>query len=217
MPLTLDIEGGTTITGSKFVHSPIVNEEFGFGHDVVKNNTSAATGTALTLTDVPISSWSTTASPTTTSACCSRTRQVAPSPATPSATTAHAGVYFNGAGGVISGHLPISVIVSGNTAKFNGTHPDGTLDPAGLPVVAALYLYTPVGGNTITNNKTAPQWRLRHLCPAAPTTFSVQRLDRDFARCYPPESVHVQIARRDHHAPPIIGTAVGSARSTDSR
>lgn len=184
MPLTLDIEGGSTITGSKFVRSPIVNDQTGFGHDVFQNDTFSGAATALTLTDVADQQ---VVGNTFTDNNIGVLFADSPGGTVSGNTFSHnstAGAYFNGAGGAISGHTPIGVTVTGNTAKFNGTAPDGTLDPAGLPVVGGIYLYTPAGGNIVTDNKTAHNGGYG-IYALPPNTFSGNVSIDDFARCYP--------------------------------
>ncbi len=183
-PFTLDIVGDSTITGSKFTNSPVVNDGFGFGHDVFANDTFSGAGTALTLADVADQQLT---GNTFTSNNFGVTFTDSPSDTISGNTFSHnrtAGAYFNGAGGPLSGHAPISVSVTGNTAKFNGTHPDGTLDPAGLPVVGGIYLYTPAGGNTVTNNTTAHNGGYG-IYALPPNTFSGNVSTGDFAKCYP--------------------------------
>lgn len=150
--VTLNVEGDTTITGSKFVGSPVVNNGFGFGNDVFKDNTFSGAATALTLQDVP-------------------TQQVdgntfsnndigvsvsdSPGDIISGNTFSHnttAGIYYvDDSGPLGSGSLN----VSDNIAKYNGTSPDGALDPGGQPVAGGIYLYTAHGGATINNNTTA--------------------------------------------------------------
>jgi hypothetical protein len=50
--LDLDIEGGTTVTGSSFDDSPVINNDNGFGYDTFENNTFTGAGTALTIATV---------------------------------------------------------------------------------------------------------------------------------------------------------------------
>ena len=187
-PLTLDIEGFTTITGSKFVGSPIVNDGFGFGHDVFENNTFSGVpaGTALALTDVADQRL---ADNTFTGNNIGVSISDSPRDTISGNTFSHnrtAGVYFvDNFGPIGAGPL----LVTGNTAKFNGTHPDGTLDPGGVAVEGGIFLYTPRGGATVTNNSTAHNGGYGiYLLPPTPgsgTNVASGNVSHDdFGKCY---------------------------------
>lgn len=150
--VTLNIEGSTTITGSKFVNSPVLNNGFGFGHDVFKNNTFSGSGTALTIADVPtqqINHNTFSGNNIGVSLIDSPNDTLADNTFTHNRT---AGIYFVDNNGLLG---PGSLTVSGNTARYNGASPDGTTDPGGVAVAGGIFLYTPNGGATITDNKTA--------------------------------------------------------------
>lgn len=184
--VTLDIEGSTTITGSKFVNSPVVNDGFGFGHDVFKNNSFTGAATALTVSDVP-------------------TQQIvgntfynnnigvslkdSPNDTLSGNTFSHnrtAGIYFVDDNGLLGTG---TLTVSGNTARYNGTSPDGTTDPGGVAVAGGIFLYTPNGGATITDNKTAHNggYGIYALPPTPPgmNTASGNVSTGDANQCFP--------------------------------
>lgn len=187
MPLTLNIEGDTTISGSKFVDSPVVNNGFGFGNDVFKNNTFSGAGTALTLEDVANQS-------VTGNEFAGNDIGVSLSDSPGDTITGNsfrhdrtAGVYFVDDFGPI-GAGPL--LVSGNSAKYNGLNPDGTIDPGGVAVEGGIFLYTPRGGATITDNTTGHNggYGIYALPPTPGTgtnTASGNVSIDDFAKCYP--------------------------------
>jgi len=188
-PLTLDIVGGATVTGSKFVNSPVVNDGFGFGHDVFQNNkfTGTATGTALKLADVPeqqVSGNTFSGNDIGVSLSDSPNDTISGNIFSHNST---AGIYFvDNSGPLGSGTLS----VSGNTAKYNGTSPDGTIDPGGVAVEGGIFLYTPRGGATITDNMTAHNggYGIYALPPTPGTgtnTSSGNVSTDDFGKCYP--------------------------------
>jgi len=186
-PLTLNIEGGTTITGSKFVDSPVVNNGFGFGGDVFKGNTFNGAGTALTLADVAKQS---VVGNDFASNDIGVSLSDSPGDTISGNSFRHdrtAGVYFVDNFGPI-GAGPLTV--SGNSAKFNGLNPDGTVDPGGVAVEGGIFLYTPRGGATITDNTTGHNGGYGiYALPPTPgsgtNTASGNVSIDDFAKCYP--------------------------------
>lgn len=192
--LTLDIEGGTTVTGNKFTDSTILNDDFGYGYDTFENNTFTGAGTALTLADVPnqqVIGNTFTGNDIGANVSDSVGDTISGNTFTRNAT---AGLYFNTAGapaGVGDPGSPLpgaQLTLSGNTANRNGTNPDGTLDPDDNAVNAGLYLYTPNGGATITNNSTthnAGYGIYAWLSSGASNTSSGNVSTNDLARCFP--------------------------------
>jgi parallel beta-helix repeat protein len=186
--VTFNIEGGTTVTGSTFVDSPVVDNGFGFGNDVFHANTfsGVTTGTALTLADVANQQ---VTGNTFANNDIGVSISDSPGDTVSGNVFSHnrtAGVYF-----VDSGPMPHGTLaVSGNKATGNGDSPDGATDPGGLPVEGGIYLYTPHGGASITDNHTAHDggYGIYALPPApgSPANASSGNVSvSDFARCYP--------------------------------
>lgn len=184
--VTFNVEGDTTVTGSRFVKSPVVNNGFGFGHDVFKDDIFSGAGTALTLADVADQQL---IGNTFANNDIGVSLSDSPGDTVSGNTFSHnrtAGVYFVDSGPMPSGTLS----VSGNKATANGYSPDGTSDPGGLPVEGGIYLYTSHGGASITDNLTAHNggygiYALPPIPSAPPNTASGNVSVNDFARCYP--------------------------------
>lgn len=157
--LDLDIEGGSTVTGSKFVDSRVIDNDGGFGYDTFQNNTFTGTaGTALIIANVygPEQILGNTFSGNDVGLSVSGSLGDAVSGNT-FTNNATAGVYFNDTTGAPpgTGSQPgAQLTVSNNTATGNGKHPDGALDPDNVPIEGGIYLYLPTGGATITGNTT---------------------------------------------------------------
>lgn len=184
--VTFNIEGDTTITGSKFVNSPVVNNGFGFGSDVFQNNTFSGAGTALTLADVANQQ---VTGNTFANNDIGVSLSDSPGDTVSGNIFSHnrtAGAYFVDSGPMPSGTLTVSA----NKASANGLSPNGTTDPGGLPVEGGIYLYTLHGAASITNNHTGHNGGYGiYALPPAPgspaNTFSGNVSVSDFARCYP--------------------------------
>jgi len=188
--LDLDIESGTTITGSTFTRSPILDNGQGGGFDTFQNNTFTGAGTALNIADAgnqQLTGNTFTGNDIGAVINNSLGDTISGNTFTRNAT---AGLYFNTAGSPAgSGDQPgAQLTLASNTADRNGTHPDGATDPVGNPINAGLYLYTPNGGATITDNNTSHNSGYgiyASLSDNFSNTSSNNTSIHDFARCYP--------------------------------
>jgi Right handed beta helix region len=187
VPMTLNIEGFTTINGGTFVRSPIVDNGFGFGHDVFQNATFSGSATALTLADV---SDQQLVGDTFSDNGIGVSISDSPGDTISGTTFTHnstAGVYYVDGGVMGSGTLT----VSGNTAKANGKNPQDLQDPGGIQVEGGIFLYAPLTTSTINDNQTAHNGGygifLQPPVPGSGNSFSAQGnvSTGDFGKCFP--------------------------------
>lgn len=182
--LTFNVEGDTTITGSKFVNSPVVNNGFGFGDDVFTNDTFSGAATALTLADVASQQLT---GDTFTGNDIGVALSDSPGDTVSGDTFNHnrtAGVYFIDTNGPVTSTGPL-ITVSGNKATANGENPDGTLDPGNQPVAGGIYLYTPNGGAVVTDNKTVDNGGYGIYAPPPDPSATGNISVNDLNGCFP--------------------------------
>jgi hypothetical protein len=191
--LDLDIEGGTTVTGSSFDDSPVINNDNGFGYDTFENNTFTGAGTALTIATVgnqQLLDNTFTGNDIGAVISGSLGDTISGNTFTRNAT---AGVFYNDTTGAPPGtgsNPGAQLTVSDNVANANGKSPDGSLDPGNLPVEGGIYLYLPNGGATITDNHTSHNGGYGIFAPPSfggsfYNTTSGNISTGDFGKCYP--------------------------------